>query len=277
MKILKIFGITLAVLIAVLLLGRNVLVKWGAQVAVSSMTDLTLRIDKLNIGLFSTKLDIQGLKIYNPKGYQDPLMLDLPRFYVDYNLMDILGGKLHLKDVKFHLNEFMLVKQKDGTSNIDSLKALAAKKEEAAPEKAPEQKTPPEKKQLPIQIDSLALKIGQVVIKDYSKGGQPEVNTYQVNIDQTFKDITDINTFVTTLLLKHMSKFVTSAISSVGLDKVGGVVGDSVGAIGKFGTEALKKGLNLGTGAVGEAGSLLKNTGEGVKKIITLPFGTKGE
>ncbi|HSV43486.1 MAG TPA: AsmA family protein, partial [Candidatus Bathyarchaeia archaeon] len=214
MKILKIFkwvGMIIAVLLVVLVVGRNMLVKWGAEIAVSSMTDLTLRIDKLNIGLFSTKLDIQGLKIYNPKGYQDPLMLNLPRFYVDYNLMEIIGGKLHLKEVKFHLNEFMLVKQKDGTSNIDSLKALASKKEGAAPEKAPEQKTPPEKKQLPIQIDSLELKLGQVVMKDYSRGGQPEVNAYQVNIDQTFKDITDINAFVTTLLLKHMSKFVTNA------------------------------------------------------------------
>ena len=69
LKILKIIGISLLVLVVVLVLGRNIIIPIGAKIGVKTMTGLTLRMDKFNIGLFSTNLDIQGLKILNPKGY----------------------------------------------------------------------------------------------------------------------------------------------------------------------------------------------------------------
>ena len=62
LKVLKVIGISLLVLIVVLVLGRNIIIPIGAKVGVKMMTGLTLKMDKFKIGLFSTDFDIQSRK-----------------------------------------------------------------------------------------------------------------------------------------------------------------------------------------------------------------------
>ncbi|MEW5895567.1 MAG: AsmA family protein [Candidatus Omnitrophota bacterium] len=273
MKIIKWILIVVLVLIVILLIGRNVIVKQVAKFVVSAKTDLSMDIQKLDIGLFSSHLDVQGLKIYNPQGFQDPVMLDLPRLYIDYNLSEIIGGKLHLPVVIFHLNEFVLIKQADGTSNIDSLKEFGGKEKPAEPE--PVAKPEEGKEPMDFQIDQLDLKIGKVVLKEYSGKAKPSVNVYDINLEQRYENVISTRRFVTALLLEHMNQFVLQAIQNVGLDEVRGLLGDSVDAIGKFGKEAVNAVTGVGKGAIGEAEKILKGTKEGLENIIKLPFGGK--
>ena len=75
------------------------------------------------------------------------------------NCLPLLKKKVHLKEVRIHLNEFVIVKNKDGEVNLDKLKAV---KKEPAEGTARKKETPPPKAQQgKMQIDLLSLKIGK--------------------------------------------------------------------------------------------------------------------
>jgi len=269
--------IFILVLVVILVLGRNIIIPMGAKIGVKAMTGLTLKMDKFNIGVLSTKVDIQGLKILNPAGYEDPVMLDLPRLYVDYNLKDMIGGTIHLNDVKFFLTELVIVKQADGSSNVDGIMKLAQKKSDKA-EKKDEPVVAKDKKPLKIQLDLVEIKIGRFVSKSYSKAGKADVKEIKLNIDKRYEKQTveaiaaDLSKYVGTVLLQMTM--------NLGLGDLGNLVSGTIGSVGKLGTDALKTGVDVGKGAVDvgkgavdEAANVLKGTADGVKNIIKLPFG----
>lgn len=277
LKILKNIIILLLVLLVVLVLGRNIIIPVGAKVGLKAMTGLTLKMDKFRMGLFNTDLDIQGLKIYNPAGYEDLVMLDLPRFYVDYNLKDIIGGTIHLNDVKFFLTELVIVKRADGSSNVDGIMKLAAKKSDKTEAKK-EPAVQKEKKPVKIQLDLVEIKIGRFVSKSYSTAGKADVKEIKLNIDKRYEKqsveaiVADFSKYVGTVLLQMTM--------NLGLGDFGNLVSGTIGSVGKLGTDALKTGVDVGKGAVDagkgavdEAANVLKGTADGVKNIIKLPFG----
>lgn len=273
MKILKITGISLLVLIVALVLGRNIVVPIGAKIGVKVMTGLTLKMDKFNIGLFSTTLDVQGLKIYNPKGYEDKVMLDLPRIYVDYDLTDIIGGKIHLNDVKFFLSELVIVKRADGSSNLDGIMKLASKKSDKPARKEALKSDQKEKTAAEVQIDLLEIKIGKFVSKSYSESGKADVDTININIDKRYEN-KPIAVIVSDLS-KHIGKIFLQMTMNLDLGNVSEALTGAINSVGKVGVDVATKGLDVGTGAIDEAGKALKGTTEGLKNLIKMPFGSK--
>lgn len=212
-KLLIVLGVVVAV-IAVLVIGRNFFVKAAVEAGVKAVTGLSLEMSKLDIGLFKTTLEIKGLKLYNPEGFKDKLMADLPEIYVDYDLKKIVQGKVHLPEVRLNLQQFTVVKNGQGVLNLDSLAVVQQKKEGAAPAKPAESKPAA----MPdIQVDLLRLDIGKVVYKDYSAGrSEPNVQTYEVNIHETFKDITDPQALVSLVVAKALAH--TSIAALTGFD-----------------------------------------------------------
>lgn len=278
LKILKNIIILLLVLLVVLVLGRNIIIPVGAKVGLKAMTGLTLKMDKFRMGLFSTDLDVQGLKIYNPAGYEDLVMLDLPRFYVDYNLKDIIGGTIHLNDVKFFLTELVIVKRADGSSNVDGIMKLAAKKSDKTEAKKEPAVSPKEKKPLKIQLDLVEIKIGKFVSKAYSSQGKADVKEINLDIDNRYEK--QSVAVIASDLSKYIGKALLQMAMNLGLGDISNLVSGAVGSVGKLGTDALKTGVDVGKGAVDagkgavdEATSVLKGTADGVKNIIKLPFG----
>ena len=110
-------------------------------------------------------------------------MLDMSEIYVDYDLPAILGGKIHLRTVRINMSEFVVVKNAKGELNLDALNVV--KEQKGAKTAAPAEKG----KAPEIQIDVLELKVGKVLYKDYSKGGAPQVQEFNLNLDERYTDI----------------------------------------------------------------------------------------
>lgn len=146
MKLLKKLLFLIVFLLVVLVLARNYVVKIGAEQFVKQQTGLPLKMEGINIGLVDTKIDIDDLKLYNPPNFEEKLMVNIPDIYVDYNLPEIIKGNIHLNEIRFHLNEVIIVKNKAGQTNIDALKALQQPKQEGDAPKKEEPKPKAEKK-----------------------------------------------------------------------------------------------------------------------------------
>ena len=117
-KIITIPAIVFVVLIA-LFFGKNILIKTSVTAGVKAMTGLKLSIRSMNIGVFKTLIGINELKLHNPSGFEDDIMMDLPETYVDYNLGTFMAGKMHFEEVRLNLKEFLVVKNADGQLNLD--------------------------------------------------------------------------------------------------------------------------------------------------------------
>ena len=232
-KVLSSIFILVLVFVAVLTVAKNTIARVSIEKGVEVVTGLQLKMRNLNIGIIKTLIGIDDLRLYNPPGYQDKVMLDMPEIFVDYDLPAIIKGKIHLNEVRINLKEFVVVKNADGDLNLNALKPV--QKEARAVKPVPAKKAPVKKGKAPqIQIDKLQLKISKAIYKDYSKGGKPEVKEFNVNIDQAYTNIDDPNKLVALIVTKTLMHTTIANLANFDLKALEGTLGDTLKGAGKI-------------------------------------------
>jgi len=262
MKILGKLMALLVVVLVILVLARNIVVKAAMETGVRLMTGMPLHVGKLDINLANSFVDIESLVVKNPAGYHDTALVDIPKILVAYNFQDILKGKVHLKNIEFDMKQFTVVKNEKGELNLDRLRALQGTQRPAAPTAKPAPKAPA--RAIPIQIDMMRLKIGKVVYVDYSSG-QPSTKEFRIDLDQSFQNITDLNSVVRLIVLKAM---MSSGISNLVSFDIGGLEGTLTGAFNtstKLAAHAAAKSLNTLKTAAANPGTVATQTEDVLK------------
>lgn len=240
-KLLVRIGIGLGVLLLALLLGRNLLIKHGAGVAARAAIGIDLTIDDVSVGLFDTRIRLEGLRVHNPPGFGDRPLLVAPVIDVDYELASLLGGTLHCTTIEVNVQEVNLVKNAAGEVNLNKLKAVS--------DQDPGAKDKPESqgKDMAMQIDRLILTVGEVhhVTLD-AAGKEASMKTIALHLDhEEFKDLNSPTEIVAVVVLR--------TVTAAGLHGVGVAV------------DGLKSGLSH----VGGAGmDVLKGLGSGAKGLL---------
>ncbi len=152
-------------------------------------------------------------------------MLDVTEVGVDYDLPALLAGRLHFPLVILDLNEMVVVKNRDGVLNVDALK-VAEKKEAAPAGKPPEP--------LSLEIDVLRLNVNRVIFKDYTRGKEPLVQVFDVNLkDKTYKDIQSAQQLAALIMVEAMKP---TAIKGAKIYGVATILGAGFLPVGIAGT-----------------------------------------
>ena len=260
----KIVTIALIVLVAFMMLAavKNGIAKMAVSGGVKAITGLDLQMRSMNVGILRTLVGIKELRLFNPRGFKDRVMVDMPEIYVHYDLGAFLRGRVHLEEVKLNLKEFTVVKNEKGELNLDALKSVQKTKETKT---APEKKTPMPK----IQIDVLDLKIGKVIYKDYSGGGPPKVSEFDVNIDERYENITNPYIFGSLIVTRALFKTSVARLANFDIGALQGEVSETL----KKSTEMFMKTAGSTKEAVGTAKEAAKETFGAFKKL--LPTGGK--
>ena len=267
MKIFSKILIILLVILAVLFLGRNLIVKTAVEQGVGFVTGLKLSMQKLNIGVFNTSLHIRGLEILNPKGFEERVMLNMPEILVDYNLTDIIGGTIHLEEVIIDLQEFNVVKSSEGKLNLDSLKAVQKGKEAEKEKPVKEEKPPKEAAPLDLQIDRLNLRFGTLAFKDYEKRPEkPTEQSLKLNLDETYTDITNPQVLVAIIVQKALRNAAVNQITGFDLGGIEGAMTNTVGNVSEITSQALTSAKELTEGTLVTAGDVGKKSVEQVTR-----------
>ncbi len=178
-------------ILIVVVLARNFIVKTGATVAAKVATGLDLAVEDVKIGLGDTDIGLKGIQLQNPKGFLDERMVDIPEVYINYNLFDFFKDNIHVEEIRLNLNELVIAKNKEGKLNIKEL-LLPEKDEPDETDKSEESQDPDtpqkDKNKREINIDSLKLKIGTVIYKDFSVV-PPKITEFNINIDEEIKNV----------------------------------------------------------------------------------------
>jgi len=207
--------------ILVLGLAKNILIKAVVQSGATFVTGAPVKIRSLAVGVFRPRIVIKDFKMYNPKGFPQGVMVDIPLIRVVYDLPGLLSGELHLSEVTLDLKEVVLYKNKEGRLNVDALKVAETKPQPKKEEpSARESKTAPP---MPIRMAEVNLNLGQVVVKDYSVEGPVEILAYPLGVkDKTYKNINSPQELMTLILVQAMGP---TALKSAGLYAAATVLG----------------------------------------------------
>ena len=260
----KMVLVVLGVLVA-LVLARNVVVKVVAEKCVRAVTGMPMSIGKLDLNFANSFVDIENLVVENPDGFHNTALVDIPKIFVGYNFSDILKGKVHLVNLEFSMKQFTVVKNEKGELNLDRLKALQGTQKDQAKTGKPTGQLA--EKGMPIQIDKMRLRIGKVVYVDYSGGkpnspsgdsrvnwaspgnlqseenrgqGKPTSKEFLINLDQSFQNITDLNSVVRLIVLKAM---MSSGIANLVNFDVQGLAGTLMDTSTQLAMQVAGKGL----------------------------------
>ncbi len=223
-KIFPKFVILLIILIALMILFKDLLIRGLFQTAIKKITGLELSLGKLNLNLSKGDIKIENLNLYNSPQFSDRLMLEVPEIYVYSDLMALLKKHVYLHELRLHLSQLYVIKSSDGRLNIDSLKSLSREGGGEMPQ---------------LKIDRFVLVVGKVIYKDYSKVPGPLVKEFNINIDEEFTGIDSAQTLVRLIIVKAITKTSIERLAEFNLDLIRDPLA-SMGILGSAGGVATR-------------------------------------
>jgi len=267
-KVIKIVAVVL-VLVIVMSFAKNIMAGAIVSAGVKAITGLKLEIKNMNVGVLRTLIGVRGLKLFNPPGFKDSLMADVPELYVNYDLGAFFKKKVHLNELKLNLKELIVVKNKKGELNLNSLKVVKKKKETAGKDA----------KKTHFQIDALELKIGRVIYKDYSTGGAPKVREFNVDVEERYENITDPRALGKLIIFRALVNTTISSLANFDLGPLKEGLNRTLNKATKIVQGTAGKALEAGKEIGVKAEESAMEAAEKVKGIIgsLLPFGKEEE
>ena len=213
-------------LLVILFLARNFIARKAVEVGVTKITGFPLQIGSVNVGLFSSKVDVHDLRLMNPADFEDKLFVDMPQLYVDYQLASMLKKAPHINDMLVNIKQLVIVKNNKGESNAKKLKGIVSSGDSSTK----------------YSIDKLRIHVGTVTIKDFSHA-KPSEHSINLNIDATYNNITDATDVTRLVLLTIMSQvhLPDIGIKMDDLKKGLGNVADAAGQAAKGAVDAVDK------------------------------------
>ncbi len=266
------------VVIFVAALAKDMVIKMSVEKGVELVTGLKLNIGGLRVGILKPIVDINNLKLLNPASFPDRTMIDMPEIYVRYDLPAIIGGKIHLPEVRLALKEFVVEKNAKGELNLDALRTVQAQKDGKKPSQEAPGKAPA------IRIDSLGLSIGTVIYRDYSKGVQPDVKIFNINLNESYTNIDDPYELASLIVVKALMNTSIASLANFDLRGLQGTVGGTIASAQKIASTAMSRAgdtmavtqetaKQIATTAQ-KAQDMVKQTTSKVKDIFNNPFGS---
>lgn len=227
--------VILAVVIAVaagFAVVKDTLIKAAVEGGAQMVTGLKLSIRSLHAGILKTVVSIRDLRLANPAGFSDPEMVVMPEVYVHYDLPALLRGTVHLPEARVALAEFVVIKNAKGELNLNALVPVKAQKKGAKASQVASGKAPA------LKIDKLTLIIGKVVYKDYSRGGEPSVKEFPINLNETFTNVDDPYQLASLIVVKALMNTPVAALANIDLKGLQGTVGEALASAQKIAATA---------------------------------------
>ena len=203
--LLWVLGIFVILAVAVFLF-KNWILKTTLEAAVAGLTGFETKIEALRYDLPAT-LEINGLTIHNPAGFQNKIFARIPEIYMDLSLKELLRKeRVHLRGITLNIEEVNVEKNAQGKTNVSLLSSVGGDEKK---EKSGYEKTGPPAPGLPFLLDRLELTLRAVTFEDHSqkKFAPSKVMPGKAKVDmkiekQVFKNIQNPKALVNLVLLK---------------------------------------------------------------------------
>lgn len=118
----RLLVLTLVLALALVLL-KDVLLEEYLEGRLQRATGLEVRIGRLETGLFTPLLTFEDLRLYNPPEFGGAPFLVAPEVHVVYDRAALARGVVHLRLLRVHVAELVVVEDGRGGQNLRALGA----------------------------------------------------------------------------------------------------------------------------------------------------------
>lgn len=240
---------------------KDQIIKTIVSTAATKVVGAPVKIDEFAFSILDQNISIKGLKVKNPQGYPDEVFLDVPEISVEYNISDLLRKKLYFPLIVFNLKELIVIKDKDGKLNVDSLK-VAQQQEKGDTEKEDPNKS---SEAMPLKIDVLKLNVDKVVFKDFTVDNPPLTEVYNTGVkNKTYKNIKSAKQLAVLILTSSMRNTTIKGAAIYGVATLLGTAVLPVGVASVFvGKDSAQSELKIDYDTAFDAAlSILKDRGK---------------
>ena len=272
-KTLKILGILLAALFALVLvmiltlpLWVGCVVKPVANAAVPQLTRTEFNLDGFSFNWYNGRLEISGVKLHNPKEFDQKMAFTLGKVFVDVDMSTIFSDPMVIEKIEVKDVFVSYLDGSHGTNNFDVITAnvkdslgieaepedaKAEAKQESEPADASDEKGGPGRKFIidDLLIDSVVVQYGAVTLPlkmpihltaiGRDLGGLNAENAWKEIFSQFWRSLTDIGSALLNLgsgTVGTASEATNAAVGTV-LDTTGKAMDTTT----KAADEAVKK------------------------------------
>lgn len=200
-----------------LVVFRNQVVSFAIEKGAEKILGLDLDIGSLDIGARQPTIEVRDVVLHNPKGFDDSVMVNVPEVYIAYDLTGLRRGDIAFDEIRLNLSEFVVIRNKDGELNLDSLKAVA--KENQGAQVLKDDKEVATDKQPVVNIKSVQLKLGKVIFKDYTSN-PVTVKEYAINLNRRYENINNFNAVSKLIVTEVLTRTALSDIANVDLNQL---------------------------------------------------------
>ncbi len=216
----------IAIVVIVIVIALVVFKDFFIQSAIcnvgTSVLGAPVEVGSFGWDLFTQKIHVRNLRVFNPPGFPSQPLIDIPAIDVDYDLPALMKGNLHFPYIHIDLKEMVIVKNAEGRLNVDALKV--SQKPTAQPS------SPSTQVIRPLSIDVMKLSLDRTVYMDYTRSNQPVVKVFDVGFkDKVFKNIKSVQQLSIVILTQGMGP---AAIKTAAIYGVATILGASFLPVG---------------------------------------------
>ena len=138
-------SITVAIIVPTVLLGALLLYIHGAQdeiikdeiASLNKQYEGLITVENSKLSLFGNfpyvSMKLYDLRIYENKGHNAPLIMDVNNLYIGFNLWDIINGNYDIQSLLVKKGVFNMVLHEDGSNNLQNALKTSHETEEGEP------------------------------------------------------------------------------------------------------------------------------------------------
>jgi len=230
-------------LIGTLVYTRNTIAQFVLENTFKKVFKLPLEMESLHIGLQDALISFTNSHLYNPPTFPHDRMISCPDIYVNYNLRSALDGRVHIEELRLHVSQLTITKNKEGKINLGGLKALKRKDSPTSSDEAIRPFPEPIRKQF--QIDKVSVKIDTVIYKNYLKAPYPKIEIFPINLVEEYDAFPNSKSLIETIVFKAITNTPFTALTNIELKEVADMVSGAFVSAQNRAADAAQKALQL--------------------------------
>jgi hypothetical protein len=265
-KTLSILAIVIVTLIVLLIIALTVFgnqtLKIGIETGAAAALKVGVSLDSAKLSLLGGSVELYGLNVQNPPGYQHPEFLNLKKAAIDLKISSLLSNTIEIEKIQFDEIQVTLEQKGVTTNNLQEILSALPKTDETAPK--PDDKSAGKQ----LLIKELTINGVQVKVKLLPIPGKADTVTLRLS-PIVMKDLGSDKPINVAELTAKILRAIADGIAEQGKDLL---PLDMVGSIGKGVAEQGKKVLDTagqaGKGVMEGVGNVGKGATDALKGIF---------
>ncbi len=260
-KILSVLGIAVITVIVLAFVLFSIFGNWALKIGIETGATSALKVgvslQDVNLSLLSGKLELAGLKVENPAGYQHPEFLTIAKAAVALRVGSLLSHTVEIRKIQFDDIQLTLEQKNLTTNNLQEILNSLPKSEKEASKVEEKSQAQSGKK---LHIQEVTINEVQVKVKLLPIPGKADTITLRLN-PIVMKDLGSDKPIDTAQLSVEILKAIAGGITEQGKDLLPMDIINSIGqGLAKEGQKVLEMGVQTFEKATGQTGEILEGT-----------------